>query len=161
MTGYENMPPSARTWIYQSSRPFTSEEIPVVNQLLEEFATQWVRHGKLLKSWAGILHRQFIVLMVDEEALSAGGCSIDASTRMLKQIEHTYQLNLFDRLTIAYRNENGQIATAPRHAFEALLAQGIVTDNTPVFNNLISTKSGLETEWEVPLHQSWHKKLIG
>ena len=161
MTDYQDMPQSARTWIYQSSRPFTPEELPQVEQVLAEFATQWVRHGKLLKSWAGVLHQQFVVLMVDEEALAAGGCSIDASTRMLKQLEQQYQVNLFDRLTIAWRNEQEVIETASRTAFESLLAKGVITDNTMVFNNLVTTKAELETNWEVPLHKSWHKQLVG
>jgi len=161
MTAYEDMPKNARTWIYQSSRPFDPNELPHLEQELDEFATHWVRHGKRLKSWAGVLHHQFIVLMVDEEALSAGGCSIDASTRMLKQLELTYNINLFDRLTIAYRNEQGAIETASRAVFEALLAQGKVTDNTLVFNNLATTKAELESNWEIPLKNSWHKQLVG
>ncbi len=99
--------------------------------------------------------------MVDEEALAAGGCSIDASTRMLKQLEQQYQVNLFDRLTIAWRNEQEVIETASRTAFESLLAKGVITDNTIVFNNLVTTKAELETNWEVPLHKSWHKQLVG
>ncbi|OWY24933.1 ABC transporter ATPase [Sphingobacteriales bacterium UPWRP_1] len=160
MTPYNLMPADAKVWIYQSSRPFTAEELPQLTQQIEEFAQQWVRHGKLLKAWGGVLHRQFVVLMVDEAALSAGGCSIDASTRMLKELEKQYGISLFDRLTIAYRTPDGHIATASRNQFEQLLANGQITLETNVFNNLINTKTQLETEWEVPVYKSWHKQLV-
>ncbi|OWY25932.1 hypothetical protein BVG80_01035 [Sphingobacteriales bacterium TSM_CSM] len=160
MTNYQNMPDSAKVWIYQSSRPFTDAELTEITRYVQEFAEQWVRHGKLLKAWGGVFHNRFVVLMVDEAALSAGGCSIDASTRMIKELENQFHLTLFDRLTIAYRTTEGQIATASRNEFERLLANGQVTIDTPVFNNLVSTKAQLETEWEVPVYKSWHKQLV-
>lgn len=161
MSTYNDMPANARVWVYQSNRPFTSAELPDAEAQLQEFAQQWVRHGKLLKSWGGILHQQFVVLMVDEQALAAGGCSIDASTRMLKNLEKQYNITLFDRLSIAYRTPDGQIKTITRSDFEQLLNSGQITGQTPVFNNLVNTKLQLETEWEIPLNQSWHKQLVG
>ena len=161
MSTYKDMPDNARVWIYQSNRAFNQAELRDVAGQLEEFAQQWVRHGKLLKSWGGVLHGQFVVLMVDEQALAAGGCSIDASTRMLKDLERQYNIALFDRLRIAYRTADGGIATVARNEFEQLLNSGQITEQTPVFNNLVANKVELETEWEIPLSQSWHKQLVG
>lgn len=160
MTTYEDMPAGSRIWIYQSNRPFTAAQIAAIEPQLSHFATNWVRHGQLLKAWAGILYSRFIVLMIDEAALAAGGCSIDASTRLLKQIEQQYGVTLFDRLSVAWRNADAQIMVSSKPDFEQLAAQGIITPQTHVFNNLVTTKADLETNWEIPLAQSWRYQLV-
>lgn len=98
--------------------------------------------------------------MTTYEDMPAGGCSIDASTRLLKQIEQQYGVTLFDWLSVAWRNADAQIVVSSKPDFEQLAAQGIITPQTHVFNNLVTTKAALETNWEIPLAQSWHYQLV-
>jgi hypothetical protein len=44
--------------------------------------------------------------------------------------------------------------------FQTLINDGKVDDQTLVFNNLVSTKNELDSNWQIPLHKSWHKRLL-
>ena len=56
---------------------------------------------------------------------------------------------------------SGWITQGPKvNEFEKLFSQGILHDNSIVFNNLIITKKELESNWEIPLKDSWHKNLV-
>jgi hypothetical protein len=62
-------------------------------------------------------------------------------------------------MQIAYRDEHG-IQVCSKTAFEALIAKGLVTEDTVVFNNLAQTYGALQTSWEVSAKQSWHSTLF-
>lgn len=159
MTNYETLPDTTRVWIYQSNRPFTTEEIPALRSFLRNFANSWVSHNKALRSFADLYHKQFIVLMVDESQAGASGCSIDASVRFLQQLERKFGVGLFDRMTFAYR-KNGDIQTASKLEFKELYQAGEIDDQTLVFDNLVDTKKAFEESWMKPLQESWHRRMV-
>src|SRR5690606_27168947 len=92
-----------RVWIYQSNRFLQQDEIRKIEQILQEFVTQWTAHGNQLAGSFEIRYDLFIVLMVDEEQAMVTGCSIDKSVHLLKKIEQALGISLFDRLQIAFR----------------------------------------------------------
>ena len=129
------------------------------DQVRQEFAAQWVSHNRQLTAHATVKHRQFIVLMVDESNAGASGCSIDKSVHFLQHLEQRYGVDLFDRMTFAYEKE-GEVKTAGRAQFTQMYQEGVLNDDTLVFNNLVKNKAELEQEWKIPLGQSWHKRLM-
>ncbi|MFD2160960.1 ABC transporter ATPase [Paradesertivirga mongoliensis] len=150
----------SRVWIYQSNRPFSSQEEQHINEKLGAFLSQWEAHGNKLTAKATIYYNRFIVLMVDEELAGATGCSIDKSVNLMKQLEQELNISLFDRFNIAYRDASG-VASCDRGEFEKLITEGKVTKGTIVFNNLVQTVDEFEQHWEVPFKLSWHEKLFG
>ena len=46
---YNELPNSARVWVYQADRTFTQEEIEVISARALLFIDQWTRHGEDLK----------------------------------------------------------------------------------------------------------------
>lgn len=159
MAPYEALSPQSRVWIYQSSRPFAPSEIPQIRQLLDQFATQWVSHNRQLKSHADLFHDRFIVLMVDETQAGASGCSIDASVHFLRQLAELFGVDLFDRLTFAYKRGDS-VETAGQDEFIHKVKSGEIPENTLVFDNLVATKDLFEKSWLKPLEQSWHMRLV-
>ncbi|MBE7176005.1 MAG: ABC transporter ATPase [Mucilaginibacter polytrichastri] len=156
----KNFPGSARTWIYQSDRPFTQEEEAGISALLQQFTRDWTAHNQQLSAGFEIRHHQFIVLIVDESQAGASGCSIDKSVRMMQDLENRFNLRLFDRFALAYRKNQGEIGTVNRETFERMILQGEIGSSTIVFNNLVQTVEELESGWEVPLAESWHARLF-
>ncbi|MEM8909769.1 MAG: ABC transporter ATPase [Bacteroidota bacterium] len=156
---YEQLPASTRVWIYQNNRPFSPTESQAIEQQLATFTQQWVSHNRQLQAFGMIQHQQFIVLMVDESRAGASGCSIDQSIHFIQNLEQQFGVNLFDRMTFTYEKE-GQVQTASREELSRLYREGLVDDNTVVFNNLVKNKAELERQWRVPLGQSWHKRLL-
>jgi len=146
-------------WIYQSDRILTNEEETIIQTMLNEFTSEWQAHGHALAALGEVLHHQFIVLSVDEQVAGTTGCSIDKSVNLMKEIEQKFGINLFDRFRIAYRQDQ-DIINCSREEFEALIKNGKVTAQTPVFNNLINTRKELYSNWEIPLSQSWHARVF-
>ncbi|MCG3165258.1 MAG: hypothetical protein POELPBGB_01020 [Bacteroidia bacterium] len=154
MTTLSNLSPSSRIWIYQSSREFTPAEVQQLNTLATEFVITWSAHGAALKAAAEILHNRFLVIGVDEEQAAASGCSIDKSVALVKKIEADFNTNLLDRMQIAYRSGN-EIKTFKLPQASSLLEKAELTENTVIFNNLVSTKKDWDQKWEVALKDSW------
>jgi hypothetical protein len=44
--------------------------------------------------------------------------------------------------------------------FKEFIKSNKITSETIVFNNMISTKEELETQWEVSVNNSWHKRFL-
>ena len=153
-----NFSENSRVWIYQADRNLSTEELRPIQERLDAFTATWEAHGKVLKAAAEIKYNRFIIFIVDEAQAPVTGCSIDKSVALLKTIEQEFDLSLFDRMQIAYRDEN-RIQVCSKAAFEELIAKGLVNENTLVFNNLAQTYGALQTAWEVPGKQSWHNIL--
>ncbi len=154
MTTLKQLSPESRIWIYLSSREFTPAEVQQINTLAAEFVNTWSAHGSALKAAAEILHNRFLVIGVDEQQAAASGCSIDKSVALVKKIEADFNTDLLDRMQIAYRKD-GQIKTCKLPQISTLLEKSEITENTIIFNNLVSTKKDWETNWEIPLKDSW------
>ena len=161
MSLFSDMSAGAKVWIYQSNRAFTESEVAEMTLQLGDFARQWSAHGQALRAEASVVHQLFVVLMVDESVHNASGCSIDSSVHFIKSLEKQYGIRLFDRLSIAYcQGKNQAIQLSNRAEFINLLAKGVLTEDTLVFNNLVETKADFLTNWCVPLRESWHQQLV-
>ena len=155
-----NFSEQSRVWIYQADREFSDTESSLIKKQLDNFTVSWTAHNHLLKAKAEIRYNRFIVLIVDESQAGASGCSIDKSVNFIKQLENAYNLNLLNRLNMAYREEN-DVLSASRDEFEVLIKTGKITTETVVFNNLVQSLSELRNKWEVPFKESWHMQLFG
>ncbi len=150
---------SSRIWIYQSSRLFTISEALWLEGQLDEFVKSWNSHGVQVKGYANLFFGQFIVFMADETASGVSGCSTDSSVRLVKQIEQKFQVQLFDRLLLAFLiGEKVQLLPISQLGFA--IENQFVTGDTLYFNNTVQTKKELEENWLVPVRMSWLKNRI-
>ena len=159
METLDQLSDDTRVWIYQSNQPFKKEEEAQVRTYIQQFAQQWVSHNRQLKAFGDLLHRQFVILMVDESQAGASGCSIDSSVRFMKGLQAEFGVDLFDRMSFTYL-EGEEVKTADRATFAALYQAGKISDETPVFDTLVNNKGKFEREWIKPLGQSWHKRMV-
>lgn len=151
--------PHSKVWIYQSNRKFTDKETAEIQEVLNNFTSQWAAHGHQLKAKAEIFYQYFIVLTVDQQVASVTGCSIDASVKVMKGIESKYELDLFNRFNMAYKID-GEVHVVSKEDFETLITINKIDLNTTVFNNLVENLADFEQKWEVPLQESWHKHIF-
>jgi len=150
----------SRVWIYQSDKELSAEQSAQILDQLNSFASEWTAHNNQLKAKAEVRYNRFLILVVDESQAGASGCSIDKSVNYMKKLEQQFSINLFDRFNFAYR-EGERVLSAPRHEFEEMLKAGKLNSSSIVFNNLVQDLQQLETKWEVPFKDSWHKQLFG
>ena len=159
MNTINQMPQDARVWVYQSNSLLTDELIRILKEKGKNFVESWTAHGAALKTSFDILYNRFIVLSVDEQQAQASGCSIDKSIAFMKNLEQEFQLQLFDRMQVAFRKDE-KIEVCSLSEFEKLAGSGQVNAATIVFNNMITNKAAFDTSWEIPLKESWQKRVL-
>lgn len=159
MTETPTLPASTRVWIYQADQAFKEADLPQIKKYVSDFAQSWVSHNRQLTAHGDVLHNRFVVLMVDESAAGASGCSIDKSVHFMQGLGKAYSVDLFDRMTFTWM-DNGEVKAAKSDEFAQLFADGKITGDTLVFDNLVKTKGELDEKWLKPLNESWHKRFI-
>lgn len=149
-----NFHPGSRVWVYQSSRLFSMSEALETEEILQQFAGSWKSHGTPVKGEAHLFFGQFIVLIADETATGVSGCSTDSSVRLIKEIEQRFNVQLFDRVTLAFVIDE-KVQLLPMSQLQYAVDNGFVKPGTLYFNNLVQTKEELENKWIIPLKDSW------
>jgi hypothetical protein len=154
-----NFSPDSRVWIYQSTRIFLINEALEIEDILKGFIKEWKSHGTPVKGAAHLLFGRFIVLLADEKATGVSGCSTDSSVRMIKGIEQQFNVNLFEREMLAFVVKD-KIQLLPFRQLQYAFDNNFITADTLYFNNTVQTKEELETQWIIPLKESWLKNRI-
>ena len=149
----------SRVWVYQSSRIFSLSEAFDVGEKLNAFTANWLSHGTPVKGEAHLFFGQFIVLLADETATGVSGCSTDSSVRLIKEIEQQFNVNLFDRITLAFIVKD-KIQLLPISQLPYSVDNGFIQLETLYFNNLVQTREELENNWIVPVKDSWLSNKI-
>lgn len=135
------LPDSSRVWIYQSQTEIAKDVQESLQRDMNLFVSNWANHGKGLHGDSFILENYFIVLVVDESKINASGCSIDSSTRFIKEMEKKYNLDLLNRLKVL-TELNGE---------KEIINFSDVKENTErmIFNPMIQTLGELKNQWKI------------
>ncbi|WP_210514676.1 hypothetical protein [Hymenobacter terricola] len=157
---FDQLPPEARVWIYQASRPLTGPEAVSILPGLARFAEEWTSHGRTLHASAEVLHQHFLVIGLDEGIAGASGCSIDASVRFVAQLEQLLDVELLDKSRLAFL-QAGTVQLLKRGELKAAVAAGTVVSDTFYFDNTLATKGELDTKWPRPAGQTWLARYFG
>jgi len=150
----------SRVWIYQANRILSNDEVVALENELKSFVSSWTAHGSSLAGKASIIDKLFLLLEVDEEVAGVTGCSIDKSVHFIKSLGERFQIDFFDRMRVAFVNNEGEIELASRSEFESLIKDKVVTEDTIVFNNLINNSEELLDKWKIPFKDSWHSRVF-
>jgi hypothetical protein len=130
-----------------------------IEKFLQHFVSQWDTHGTPLAASFLVPHKHFIVMAADESATQASGCSIDKSVAVIRTIEQQFSVQLLNRSKVAYlQNETVQLLNVAD--IKQSVANGIISENTLIFNNLVPTLGLWRSEWLVPASQTWTKRFF-
>lgn len=155
----EDFSPASRVWIYQCSRLFFLSEALQIEEILEQFVTNWKSHGADVKGYANLFFGQFIVLMADESVAGVSGCSTDSSVHVIKAIEKQFKVALFERQTLAFINKD-KVQLLPMSQLSYAIENKFIDADTTYFNNTITTKKELLDNWLIPVKDSWLAKRL-
>ena len=159
ITEFSKLPNDSRLWIYQSNRDFSVEEIRLIQGLTESFLADWQAHNKELEVSYEIKYNRFLILAVNESFNSPGGCSIDLSIRFIQDLSNKINIDLLDRMSVNYRDEN-DIKCIKLDQLKSLLSNNLINGGTIIFNNLVKTKIDYINNWESNLENSWLSQFI-
>ncbi len=155
----EDFADDSRVWIYQCNRIFSLSEVLQVEDLLNDFAKNWKSHATPVKGFATVFFGQFIILMADETASGVSGCSTDSSVRLIKEIEKQFAVSLFDRQSLAFVIKD-KIQLLPLSQLNYAVENNFINSETLYFNNTVLNKSELESNWIIPVKESWLAKKL-
>lgn len=150
---------NSKVWIYQSSRLFLINEALEMEDMLNSFVADWKSHGDPVKGFATLLFGQFIILMADETATSVGGCSTDSSVHLIKSIQQKFNVQMFNRETLAFVLKD-KIELLPLNQLEYAVDNNFINADTLYFNNTVISKKELLQNWIIPVKRSWLAKRL-
>ena len=156
---FKTMPDDSRIWIYQSNRDFNESEIGVINDKTISFLNNWQAHGKDLECSYSIIDKRFFIIAVNESVNPIGGCSIDFSLQLIKDISNTIGIDLLNRLVVNYKLDN-RIESLSLSDLKNKIKDGVFSPETIIFNTAINSKSELLNNFEIDIRSSWLSKFI-
>jgi hypothetical protein len=159
---FEEMPDEARLWVFASPRPLEPEEAERLLHRVDTFVEGWLAHGHPVAGARDWRDDRFLLLAADEAATGVSGCSIDSLYDALKAAEREMDARLLDASSrVWYRDAAGSVQSVPRPDFRALVRDGEVGPDTPVFDNTVPTVGALRAGgWERPMRESWHGRMF-
>lgn len=153
-TSFSNLSDNARIWIYQADRALNAADIDTVLERTHPFLEDWAPHGASLITSAEIRHGYFLIFGVEERAFKLSCCTIDTVMHLLQGLGEELAVNFLDRTKVVLQVDN-QYVLKPVQEVKEKLWQGVFPADTRVFNNVITQKKALATNWLIPLHDSW------
>ena len=156
---FEELPNHSRVWIYQSNREFFSEELEILKSETSKFLTQWTAHGNNLKAGFDVKFNHFLVIGLDEGVASASGCSIDSSVHFVTELGQKINIDFFNRTMVAFLIDE-QVSLQELNNIKSGNSDIDIHPGTITFNNLVPDKKEFETNWQVPVSESWINRLL-
>lgn len=155
----ENFPDNSRVWIYQSNRLFSLSEALEIELQINKFCSEWRSHGDEVNAYGNLFFGQFLVLMTDETTVKVGGCSTDSSVHFVKQLGDKFNVDFFDRSNLAFV-VGDKVQILPMTQLNYALDNLFIGPDTLYFNNTVLTKKELESNWIIPVKDSWLSRKI-
>ena len=156
---FKTMPDDSRIWIYQSNRDFNELETGIINDKTISFLDNWQAHGKDLECSYSIIDKRFIIIAVNESFNPIGGCSIDFSLQLIKDISNTIGIDLLNRLVVNLKIDN-RLESLSLSDLKNKIKDGDFSPETIIFNTAINSKSELLNNFEIDIKSSWLSKFI-
>lgn len=153
-----NFPLNSKVWIYFSQRDLNQVEKDFIAEKLTSFIAAWQYHGSTVEGTFEIIDNRFIVLIANENT-NVGGCSIDSSVQIFRDIDAKFQLGLLDRTAVAF-SSNGKIESTPFNQIKPLITNGTITKSSTIYNNSVATLNDFNTNWKQSAENSWVSRFF-
>lgn len=148
-----------RVWVYTISRLLNQEELLDLATKCRAFVSTWTAHDISLDATFEIYKNRLLIIKVNEEKYNASGCSIDKQLRFIKELENQFQVEMLNRLLVAFQNNN-EVDVVKSTEIRKLLDSGKIDEETIVYNNTITDSIQLSEHWKIPLKNSWLNKYL-
>ena len=97
---FPNISLSARLFVYTANNSLNNDDATKFKSSLENFISAWKAHGTNLDASFMLIANRVLLIVVDEKAQTATGCSIDSLNRWLQGSGHDW----FTRNWILYNS---------------------------------------------------------
>lgn len=148
-----------RIWIYTLSKELTAEQLVDFNDKCTEFVNSWTAHEVKLDASYELVNNRLLIFKVNEDSYNASGCSIDKQVRFIKELEQALNIELLNRMLVAYE-QNSELQVVHQSKIKELLSAHLISKDTLIFDNTITSSNDLSSSWKVPLSQTWLSKHL-
>ena len=107
-----HFPTDARLWVFVGDRKMSATEISWLNESLTEFVSSWQTHGKSLDAVGFVLHEAALVIVANENAVKASGCSMDKINHLVKDAGSQLSMDFFNRMNVLLPDTEGNYELA-------------------------------------------------
>lgn len=156
---FDQMPDSARVWIYMADRKLDAEDREVVNKVIGAFTAEWAAHGVPLRASYRLAEDRFLVMAVDESHHSPSGCSIDSSVSALRQVRDATGVDFLDRKGVPFSSGDG-IQIIRLDQLKQKYRDGVWNGRSLTFNILAKTVGEFRSAWKIPAEATWLKRYV-
>lgn len=156
---FEQLPGHAKVWMYQSERKLTSSEMDRIQNIADEFLSEWESHGMPVQGSVDVLQQLFIRVAAFTDEDSMCGRAQDAQVRLIKQVETALNVELTNRMLLAF-GEAGQEEIVHLQELPARISQGDITPATPFYNGLIRSKEEFTSAWKNEASNTWLERYF-
>lgn len=155
---FEQLPDTARVWIYQADRILNQSEQAEIQNIAKQFTESWDSHGATVKGSFALKYDRFLILATDDDFNAPSGCSIDKSVALMRELGQKYDVDFFNRTNTIFR-DGDDLKTAKMTEIKAKVSAGELTADTFVFDNTIQTKQEMQ-KWQRPAQETWLKRYF-
>ena len=153
---FAGFPDGARIWVFAAQRRLDDGEAAALLAAVNGFLVSWKAHGVPLRAARAWRYDRFLIVCADTETALPSGCSIDALTGVLREMEERIGIRFLGNEAIWYRDVEGRIGRASRSEFRSLARGGDVTLDSIVFDNSLTRLAQLRAgRWEGPAADRW------
>lgn len=156
---FEKLPSTAKIWIFPSSRKFYKEELEELEGYLSNFIDMWRHDGYEIISAFKIRFNRFIIVGIDDTIDPIRTEIIDSLMTKVFALQTKYRVELIDKLNVCFK-QGDYVQYKELKEFKKLIKNKSISSKTLVYNNLIHTKAELQSDWEIPLEESWYNRFL-
>jgi hypothetical protein len=157
---FDELPDSARVWVYGADRDLDSASEGKLLSAVDEFLGRWAAHGTPLHTARRGDDGRVLTIGVDTTREGASGCSIDGLFRALKSLEPTLGAKIVTSGLVYYRGKDGRIHSVTRDEFTSLASKGEINGDTEVFDLSVTSLDEWRSRFRSHAVNSWHASLI-
>jgi hypothetical protein len=147
-TDFEKLPGKARVWVYLADITLTDNEVNAIGEFLKINIQTWAAHREALLGSFKFIQNRFLIISVDEQVHTPSGCSIDASTRWIKEIFSTFNIDFLTRAIVIKKEDS--IETLPVFQIRQHIEKGTIASETMVYDQQIVRKDELKNSFLKP-----------
>ncbi len=159
MNNWNEIEKDGRIWFYGANRRLIEDEKALIEKELDAFCANWAAHGEKLKCGYSIENNQFLLLAVDEGVAHASGCSIDSSVAIIRNLDESLKLDLFNRLNVFLLNGDN-VKTVSHQEVKEMINSSQLDADSQLVNTLPKNMGDWLDRSNVLLSESWLNKYL-
>ena len=157
---FPNISLSARLFVYTSNEQLSSTEATSFQTKLNAFIESWKAHGTKLDASSMLIANRVLLIVVDEKAQTATGCSIDSMNRYLQNSGQDW----FARTLVVFNTEGGNIDEDWKvmnvNDFHAAVKSGVLSMDTYIINSTVLSLEEAREKLVQRVSESWHMQML-